>query len=303
MVAPMFSIVIPTYNRAAILRRSLSHLLALKGIDRCEVIVIDDGSTDATPNVLAELSGTKRSELRPMRLDNGGPARARNAGVRAARGERILFIDDDVFPRDGMLQAHANLLDSGFTGSQGVLAWHKDVAPTPLIRYIDSRGSQFAFDTIRDETNLTFAHVYTGNFAVLREAVLQAGGFDETFTFSAFEDTVLGHRLQVCGAKLGFNATAIADHLHDMSEEEFLRREYKVGYMTGLLATRYPALAASMGVTANKPLLGARTYLLGAATKFLPLKAMLGFNTAMRLRHHEAFTRGLLSFRQERMAE
>ena len=220
----MFSLIIPTYNRAPILRRMLEHLFTLEGIAECEVIVVNDGSTDGTAAVLEEYRLRFSDVLRTYDITNGGPARARNHGLRAAQRERVLFIDDDVFPSQGMLHSHKRLLDHGYTGSQGLLLWHPEITITPLIRYLDSRGTQFAFDQVKDPARLSFAHVYTANFAVSKKALVDIGGFDEQFfdramAFGAFEDTILGYGLQQNGAQLGFNRDAVADHLHDMTEE------------------------------------------------------------------------------------
>src|SRR5271169_6252205 len=127
----MFSLVIPTHNRASVLVRSMAHLLKLDGIKDCEVIVVNDGSTDDTAAVLEQFGQAAPDIIRVFTLTNGGPARARNHGVRAAKHERILFVDDDVFPRPGMLQSHWRLLNAGYTGSQGLLLWHEDITITP----------------------------------------------------------------------------------------------------------------------------------------------------------------------------
>ena len=102
----MFSLVIPTHNRAALLRRTLAHLLKLDEIAGCEIIVVNDGSTDDTGAVLEQYRQMFPRIIRVITLENGGPGRARNFGVEAARNERILFVDDDVFPRPGMIQSH-----------------------------------------------------------------------------------------------------------------------------------------------------------------------------------------------------
>ena len=300
----MFSLIIPTHNRAPVLKRCLAHLLTLEGIHNCEVIVVNDGSSDDTAAVLEHFRQTAPQLVRPVTITNGGPARARNYGVKAARNERILFVDDDVFPRPGMLQSHWRLLDAGYTGSQGLLLWHEDIAITPLIRYIDSRGSQFAFDRIKDVNSLDFAYVYTGNFAVLRSAVLQAGGFDESFfnkdlEFSAFEDTILGYQLQENGAKLALNQEAIGDHLHDMTEEAYFRREYKVGYSIGRLRQKYPAIARSLGLERKDFLVQGQVQVLRTVNAAAIVRFLAGYSLSMRLRHREAFYRGFLRFKQE----
>jgi len=305
----MFSLVIPTYNRAPILERTLAHLFALDGTSKCEVIVIDDGCTDATADLLKHMMRSHSDILKVITLSNGGPARARNAGVEAAQRDRILFIDDDVFPRPGMFNAHARLLDQGYTGSQGLLQWHPEIQITPLIHYMDSRGSQFAFDQVKDPGRLSFAHVYTGNFAVLRSAIVKAGGFDETFfekklAFSAFEDTILGFQLEQNAAQLALNVDAVADHLHDMNEAMYLRREYKVGYNIGRLQEKYPAIAKALGLGGKGRHFPLSQYrILRAINSPLLSQLIPGYAVRMRLRHREAFFQGFLQFKEAQITQ
>lgn len=300
----MFSLIIPTYNRAPILRRMLEHLFTLEGIAECEVIVVNDGSTDGTAAVLEEYRLRFSDVLRTYDITNGGPARARNHGLRAAQRERVLFIDDDVFPSQGMLHSHKRLLDHGYTGSQGLLLWHPEITITPLIRYLDSRGTQFAFDQVKDPARLSFAHVYTANFAVSKKALVDIGGFDEQFfdramAFGAFEDTILGYGLQQNGAQLGFNRDAVADHLHDMTEEAVFRREQKVGFYIGRLKARYPAIAHALGHGGGGLLNEMQVRVLGVINQSGFLRDVFGYSFSMRLRHREAFCRGLLQFQRE----
>jgi glycosyltransferase involved in cell wall biosynthesis len=300
----MFSLIIPTYNRATMLARTMAHLLRLEGISQCEIIVINDGSTDETGAVLESFKQKAPSIVRVITISNGGPGRARNFGIRAARSEHILFVDDDVFPRPEMLQKHKRFLNAGHTGSQGLLIWHQEIPMTPLIRYIDSRGSQFAFDRVKHEDNVDFAYVYTGNFAVVRSAVLEAGGFDEScfnqkLEFSAFEDTVLGYRLKENGAKLGLNRDAKADHLHDIQEDAFFSREYKVGYCIGCLQMQYPAIARSLGLERKDFLAGPQAQLLSMINLPSFRRYLAWHPLRMRLRHREAFYRGYVEFKRE----
>ncbi len=89
--------VLPTYDRAEALRANLAPLLALEGVD--ELVVVDDGSRDDTPAVLAAVADPRLVVVRQPR-NRGAPA-ARNAGVRAASGEWVVFVEDDCrFPAD-----------------------------------------------------------------------------------------------------------------------------------------------------------------------------------------------------------
>lgn len=88
-----FSIVIPAYNYAHVLARAVESACTQPG-DDYEVLVIDDGSTDDTPTVLAALQKTY-TDLRVIRQDNAGPAAVRNRGVRETQAKLLVFLDAD----------------------------------------------------------------------------------------------------------------------------------------------------------------------------------------------------------------
>ncbi len=90
-MTPEVSVIIPSHDRAAFLPIAVDSVLSQKGVD-LECIVVDDGSTDHTPSLLASYGG----RIRAIRLErNRGPAAARNAGIRAARAEWLAFLDSD----------------------------------------------------------------------------------------------------------------------------------------------------------------------------------------------------------------
>jgi glycosyltransferase involved in cell wall biosynthesis len=126
--APLFSIVIPTYNRAATLAEALGSALIQSG-DDFEVLVIDDGSTDTTeplmqrlleearapsgPAMDAESARAIRAKLRVVRQDNLGAAMARNRGVSEARGEYIVWLDSDDALAPNCLALHRRCIEQG----------------------------------------------------------------------------------------------------------------------------------------------------------------------------------------------
>lgn len=87
---PLFSVIIPTYNRAALLREALDSVFAQTFTDY-EVIVVDDGSEDDTPAVIASYG----QRVRFYRQENSGPGAARNLGIQNAAGEYLAFLDSD----------------------------------------------------------------------------------------------------------------------------------------------------------------------------------------------------------------
>lgn len=90
----LFSVIIPTHNGARFLERAVRSVLNQSASDY-EVIIVDDGSTDATPALIEELVGQAAGTVHALRQDNRGPGAARNHGVGVASGRYLLFLDDD----------------------------------------------------------------------------------------------------------------------------------------------------------------------------------------------------------------
>jgi glycosyltransferase involved in cell wall biosynthesis len=106
MKLPLITVQLCTYNRRALLGRVMQALFD-QDIDPAdyEIVLVDDGSTDGTYEaVISQLRPT--CALTVVRLRNGGLARGRNAGIERARGEFIMFMDDDVLATPGLLAGH-----------------------------------------------------------------------------------------------------------------------------------------------------------------------------------------------------
>jgi glycosyltransferase involved in cell wall biosynthesis len=105
--APRISVIIPAYNAEGFVRRAVDSVLA-QSFQDFELLVVDDGSTDATREVLAAYG----NRLRLLPKDNGGPAAARNHGLRHARGKYVAFLDADDYWQPGKLEQQVELLDA-----------------------------------------------------------------------------------------------------------------------------------------------------------------------------------------------
>ena len=105
--ADLVSIIVPVYNRAALLREAVASALA-QTHRPIEIIVVDDASTDDTPRAIAELAAA-HAEVRAVRRENGGPGLARETGRLEARGEFLQYLDSDdlLLPRKLELQVAA----------------------------------------------------------------------------------------------------------------------------------------------------------------------------------------------------
>lgn len=171
-----FSVVIATRNRAELLDGALTSLRAQTGAGEIETIVVDNGSSDATRAIAEGHGVTYLYEGRPNR------ALARNAGIAAASGEIVLFVDDDVVLPPYFVAAHArahaaSIFPYVVTGPI-INVPAADVRPVPTFR------------------NGSAAYFCTCNVSVPRSSLEAVGGFDEAFDKYGWEDTELGVRLR-----------------------------------------------------------------------------------------------------------
>jgi glycosyltransferase involved in cell wall biosynthesis len=102
---PMISVVIPAYNYARTLPRAVESVLAQLDEAQAELLVIDDGSTDTTPQVLEKLQAEHAGRFRALRKPNGGLSSVRNRGIEEARGQYLIFLDADDEMAPGALAA------------------------------------------------------------------------------------------------------------------------------------------------------------------------------------------------------
>jgi glycosyltransferase involved in cell wall biosynthesis len=107
-MSPTLSVVIPVFNGAAFIGQAIESVLRV-AVDGVEIIVVDDGSTDATASVVRAVG----APVRYVRQDNQGPPVARNAGIREASGELIALLDaDDLWPADKLRHQRPPLLEN-----------------------------------------------------------------------------------------------------------------------------------------------------------------------------------------------
>lgn len=208
------SVVIPTYNRRERLSRVLTALeRQTTPTAEFEVVVVDDGSSDGTAAWLEQR--TCPYQLRVLRQSNGGPARARNAGVALADGEIVLFIDDDVEPVPELISEHlrmhaaeSNIVVIGPLASLP----HYD---QPWVAWEQAKVEAQYRAMERGDWLPTFRQFWTGNASLARVHILDAGGFDPTFLRA--EDVELGVRLKARGLGFRFNPKARGLHFAERS--------------------------------------------------------------------------------------
>jgi GT2 family glycosyltransferase len=218
------SVIVPSHRRLEPLRACLTSLLASDfPADRFEILVVDDGNEELLEaTVAAEFDRARVTWLRQE--SNGGPAAARNAGARQARGAYLAFIDDDCLAAPDWLSAlHRGLERSPGAAVGGALA---DVSGGSLFCAAD----QALLDVVYEYYNRNPADakfLATANFAVPAAGFRAIGGFDERYRTS--EDRDFCARWLASGRRLVFAGDARVAHAATSSTVRFWRRHYAFG--------------------------------------------------------------------------
>jgi glycosyltransferase involved in cell wall biosynthesis/peptidoglycan/xylan/chitin deacetylase (PgdA/CDA1 family) len=234
---PTVSAAVVTRNRAELLARTLPTVLRQDlPADRFEVVVVDDGSSDGTAQLLAEHAD--RPGLRVIRQDRRGIAAARNVAIDAARGDVVVFLDDDLMCDRALLRAHATAhareprsLVVGRLGvaaestSGPVASWLATAAAAAHARRSCGVGLRDAF--------------VAANCSVPLTLLRSCGGFDESLV-DAREEHELGLRLVRAGARPFYEPNAIALEVVRKPVGEFLSEARAVGRVEVPLCRRYP---------------------------------------------------------------
>jgi GT2 family glycosyltransferase len=186
MKPPIITVQLCTYNRRALLGRVMQALFD-QDLDPSdyEIVLVDDGSSDGTyESVISRLRPT--CALTVVRQRNAGLAAGRNAGIERARGEYIMFMDDDVLATPGLLAAH--------------LRCHKE---HPRVICRGGVINVASFDDLPPARytwrNYSGAYFWTTNVSVSMSVLREAGGFDQRFREYGWEDLDLGLRLRQRG--------------------------------------------------------------------------------------------------------
>src|SRR5215212_8727000 len=177
------SIVVPAYNAARTINACILALLRQDLAEPYEIIIVDDGSTDATCHLAARY--TPRITVLSQRQK--GPAAARNLGLKAARGEIVLFTDADCEPVTWWATSLVKALRGGATGAKGTYRTRQ--------RSITGRFVQAEYESkyrrLARRPRIDFIDTYSAGYC--RDVLVEAGGFDESV--SAVEDQELSFRL------------------------------------------------------------------------------------------------------------
>jgi glycosyltransferase involved in cell wall biosynthesis len=234
------SIIIPTYNRQPILEKCLMALEDQRTIAPYEIIVVDDGSTDNTVDWLHQ---TAFPHVRLLQQNHQGPAAARNLGVQQAKGDTIIFIDSDLVVTEVFLQSHIEALQQAEkqTGSDRLFTYGSVIN---TCNFENPTSEPFKV------TDYSRAYFATGNVAIARKWLDQAGLFDTRFQLYGWEDLELGVRLKQLGLKLVKCPEAVGYHWHppfSLAEiPNLIDKEIQRGRMGVLFYQKHPTWEVRM---------------------------------------------------------
>ncbi len=247
MTSFRFTVVIPTYQRREVVLATVRALSSQEGAEPFEVVVVVDGSTDGTAAALRGLQ--PGFPLTVVEQANRGNAAARNRGAAAARGELLLFLDDDMEAHPGLLAEHARSHREGADVVFGHIPLHPESPPSFLAQAVGAWAEDRRLALLAHDGQLEVRDFLTGQMSLPREVFLELGGFDENFTRGGSfggADLDFGRRLAQAGYRPAFNPDAISWQRYVVTPRRYLRQWRDNGRAWVMLARKHPDLAASL---------------------------------------------------------
>jgi glycosyltransferase involved in cell wall biosynthesis len=239
-----------TYNRAHLLARVLDACFEQDiGPDAYEVVLVDDGSSDGTNLVIEAAKARARVPFTVVSQANAGLAAARNAGIAASSGARIILIDDDVLPMPNLVAEHLRAARR-----------NPDLVVRGAVIEVES------FDRLPapywTPKNYSANWFWTSNVSASRNSLdlVRLGErqwFDETFSEYGWEDIELGLRLREAGMRGAFNRSAVAFHYKPKAErvravDDIVRQKRAQARTALILEQKHPGWRARLATGNTK---------------------------------------------------
>jgi glycosyltransferase involved in cell wall biosynthesis/peptidoglycan/xylan/chitin deacetylase (PgdA/CDA1 family) len=239
--APRFSVIIPTFQRRKLVLQAVRALSGQEFDGDFEVIVVVDGSRDKSAEALRDMQVP--FPLMVVEQSNHGAAAARNRGASAARGEILLFLDDD-------MEAHPRLLiehHHSHSGGADVVIGHIPVHPEAPANFLSAGLKWWAEDRARrlskPGSDLNLHDLISGQFSVRGEVFRRLRGFDTDFTRGGtfgHEDLELGSRFVSSGCRIVFNPYALSYQNYVVTPRHYIRQMRQAGGASVTFARKHP---------------------------------------------------------------
>ncbi|MFT5169466.1 MAG: glycosyltransferase involved in cell wall biosynthesis [Lysobacterales bacterium] len=219
MINKNISVVIPAYNCAHIIKKVIKALLN-QTVPFKEIIIVDDGSTDNTADVIKSFP-----EVIYVHQSNAGPAKARNTGFHKSVGDYVFFTDSDCVAYEDWIEkamVHFDDLNvSVVAGSYGIA--NDD---SVLARCIHAE-IRYRHEKLMPCNPKAFGSY---NFGVRREIFEKVGGFNEEYRHASGEDNDLSYKIGALRGKIYFEKDALVGHFHTTKVWKYLKEQYRHGF-------------------------------------------------------------------------
>ena len=220
MSSASISIVIPAFNAQKTIAQTLQAVLSQDYEQLFEVIVVDDGSTDKTAQIVQSFQ-----QVRYIYQPNSGPATARNRGIDESHGELVCFTDSDCLPRTDWISELVRYFSEPniavVAGSYGI-ANDKNLLASCIHQEIIFRHNKLI---------PIFSKSFGSYNFCARKNILQAlGGFDTHYRYASGEDNDLSYKILKAGYKIYFARSALVDHHHPEKVLKYLRDQFQHGF-------------------------------------------------------------------------
>ncbi len=236
------SALLPTYNRAPLLYQALDALTRQTlSPEFFEVIVVDDGSTDNTREVVSSFA--KSLNVQYLFQEHKGLAAGKNLAITQALAPVILFMDDDDVPDPDLLAQHllSHRQCNEYTAVLGYTMLSPELLDDPLMHFVtEVQHYLFSYPRLSHGRFYDYTHFWGGRSSCKTSLVREHGYFDEIFTFGC-EDIELGYRLS--GAtpfRVLYNQCAVSTMIRGIEVDAFMRRTYRQGVANALFYKKHP---------------------------------------------------------------
>lgn len=239
------SIVLSSFNNEGVIKQSLNALYgqAVPEGWHMQVLICDDGSSDATVALAREAAVPEGWDARVHSFPHKGPGAVRNGGIDRSDGDIILFLQADTLLRPGALREHLNF-HSAHPDKQmsalGWVMWDPRINPSPLMEWMTHGGPQNDYDSLLGRNWADPRHFWYGAHFSVKRAALEEVRFSADFKGYGWEDLDLGRRMAKKGAKLRVLHNAVALHHHYYSPGSVIARQYKSGLAYPVFQNRHP---------------------------------------------------------------
>lgn len=229
---PSVSVIIPAFNAEKYIRQAVTAACG-QSYPGIEVIVVDDGSTDSTVEILKNMNGVIIRQQ-----NNSGPAAARNLGAACAQGEVLFFTDSDCLARRDWIATAMK----GFSSEEiAVVAGSYGIAnPQNLLARCVHAEILYRHERLMPDYPKSFGSY---NFGIRKQVFEQIGGFDTGYRQASGEDNDLSYKVLRSGLIIYFARDAKVDHFHPERLLPYLKSQFRHGFWRAKMYQDHPKMA------------------------------------------------------------